>query len=318
MWPGARSPFILASCSSGVAVRHTAHDLLLLDHFVNNIGTSIAGPEYERTFTVDVLDIAKEVPFLMHSMIALAACHLQHTMIDGRMYRMPEALHTQLASQGLRQAIGLLKDVRDMDSVLTSSMLLNCLSFCYADWKDDEEEMERRRPSWQWLRIQMGIKDLLIQTRPFHAESIWMPMFTATNTFAITETPHNDLDSRLARFCGITSSSTSETCPYFDFYTQLAPLVTRMPSVYYLRLYTNAVGGINYGFIEMLEKEDSKAMMLFAHWLALMCSCVSWWITRRTSRECWMICWIFDERVKGDNRMLLERPVQACGYVLEA
>ncbi|KAH7338498.1 hypothetical protein BKA66DRAFT_435315 [Pyrenochaeta sp. MPI-SDFR-AT-0127] len=313
LWPVARSPPVLTASDHA---QHTPKDLLLLDYFINNVGVSVAGPEYSHTFTVQVIDIAKEVPFLMHAMLALSACQLQHTVADGSPYRLPEALHTHLASQGLRQAVGHMNTVKDMDSVLTSAMLLNCLAFCYADWRDEEVDVNTSRPSWNWLRIQTGLKDLLIETKPFHCESIWMPMFIATKTFAITEPPQNDLDIRLAKFCGIVSDSSDIDNPYFEFYTQLAPLVIRKPDIYYLRMYSNAIGGIDQKFVELLEKEDSKAMVLFAHWLALMCSCITWWITRRTSRECWMICRILDKRLLGEDRALLERPAEACGYPL--
>lgn len=253
----------------------------------------------------------------MHAMLALSACHLQHTVHDGRTYRLPEALHTQLASNGLRQAVRCMRSVRDMDSVLTTSMLLNCLSFCYADWHDDETEGQRGRPSWQWLRIQTGLKSLLVETKPFHMDSIFMPMFTATKTFEFRGDPTNDLDEQLARFCDITPESTNVENIYLDFHTQLAPLVVRRPDVYYLRMYSNAIGGIDERFVSLLEQQDSKALMLFAHWLGLMCSCISWWITRRTSRECWMICCILDKRLKGKDRVLLERPAVACGYRME-
>ena len=250
-------------------------------------------------------------------MIALAACHLQHIVTDGRSYRLPEALHTQLASRGLRQAVTHLKSVRDMDSVLTASMLLNCLAFCYADWRDDDVDIKRGRPSWQWLRIQMGLKDILIETKPFHADSIWLPMFIATNTFVITEPPSNDLDTRLAAYCGIDSTSTEANCPYFEFARLLSPLVTREPSVQYLGLYTNAIGGLDYRFVELLEREDSRAMVLFAHWLALMMCVDAWWLTRRTRRECWMMCRILDGRLVGRDRVLLVRSAGACGYEID-
>lgn len=312
-WPGAASPPALTQITSG-AVQHTSMDLVLLDHFIRNLGPFILGSEYGTIFTVDVLDIAKKVPFLMHSMIALAACHLQHTSPDGRTYRMPEALHTQLASQGLRKAVVHMNNAQDMDSVLTSAMLMNSLAFCYAGWQEDEEE--RMEPKWQWLRIQIGLKDLIIETKPFHAESIWLPMFIATNTFIIVEPPQNDLDVRLAAFCGINAASVPEDNIYLEFYECLAPLVTRTPSLFYLRLYSDAIKGIDQRFIERLEAQDSKPMLLFAHWLALMCSMSNWWIIKRTKRECWKICRILDRRLKGDDRMLLERPAMACGYNL--
>ena len=249
-------------------------------------------------------------------LLALSACQMLHTVPDSRPYRLPEALHAQLASQGLRQAIGHMKSAKDMDSVFTTAMLLNCLAFCYADWREDEGEPQRKRPSWQWVRIQTGIRDLIIQTKPFHCDSIWMPMFLNTNSFTITDPPSNDLDVQLANFCDITSESNSVDNVYFEFHEQLAPLVTRAPDLRYLRMYTNAFGGVDQRYIRLLEQEDTKALMLFVHWLSLICSFVVW-TTRRARRECWLICRILDQRLIGKSRELLEKPATRCGYPLD-
>lgn len=315
LWPGACTPPVLSSSTFG---RHTPYDLVLLDHFVRNLGHSVAGAEYSEIVTTKAIDIAHETPYLMHAMLALAAGHLQLVVNDGRAYRIPEALNTQLASQGLRTAVMHMRAAKDMDSVLTTSMILNCLAFCYADRHDVEQDSDQSTFNWNWLRILTGLKDLLIETRPFHAESIWMPMFIATKTFAITEPQLNDLDVRLAAYCNITAESTMADNPYVDFYTQLAPLVVRTPGMYYLRLYSNAIGGIDGQFVDLLEKQDSKAMLLFAHWLALMCSCASWWLIQRITRKCWALCQILDRRLRGDERVMLERPAEACGYPLES
>lgn len=279
------------------------------------IGSTVAGPEYQDIFKVQVLDLAKQVPFLMHAMLALSSCHLHHTLHDGRDYRLPEAFHTQLASEGLRQACVKMNGVKDTDSVLTTSMLLNCLAFCYADFHDDR--VERTRPSFQWLRIALGLKNLLMETKPFHRESIWHPMFIATDTFRFTEPRDSDLDEELGSFCGVTPESSEENNVYLAFFVQLAPLVSRNPDLKYMRKYSASVGAIESGFIDLLESDDSRALVLFAHWMALMCSCITWWVTRRISNECWMICSILDRKLKGRQRMLMVKPAVACGYPLD-
>ena len=245
--------------------QYTPHDLVLLNFFVEKSGSLVLGPEYSNVFTVQALVIAQEVPFLMHAMLALSACHLLHSVPDKRPYQLAEALHAQLGSQGLRQAIAHMNSAKDMDSVFTTAMLLNCLAFCYADWREDESEPQRTRPSWQWVRIQTGIRDLIMETKPFHSESIWMPMFIASDMFAITDPPDTTLDAQLADFCGITPDSTSVENVYFEFHEQLAPLVARETDLRYIRMYTRAFGGVDLRYIKLLEQEDTKALMLFVH-----------------------------------------------------
>jgi hypothetical protein len=315
LWPGARAPAVLTTKSS--EIRHTEHDLFLIHHFTEFAAQDLEGPEYGGIYSIQGLILAKEYPFLMHAMIAVAACHLQYLDMDARRYRLPEAFHAQLASQGLRLAVHSISGPKEADSILTAAMLLNALVF-YATDDREEQPMIIRQPQWDWLRIQIGITDLLMRTKPFHPKSIWLPLFLATTNIEISEPPQNDLDSCLATFCNVENLSSADSNPYFDFVERLAPVVARDPSPKYSRLYINAVGGISTSFIDMLEKNDTRALLLFAHWSALMCSIDSWWCVRRMRRECWLACNILYHLLDQRHLGLLERPARVCGFLLSS
>jgi hypothetical protein len=314
LWPGPRSPAVLTSASSEIS--YTKYDLYLIDHFVKRASRHFELPEMPGIYAVQALDLAKQYPYLMHAMIAIAACHLQHVGIDARCYRLPEAFHCQMATRGLRDAVSSIDGVKHSDAVLTTSMLLNPLTFCVADYRDDEAATDSTL-RWDWLRIQIGITDLLYRTKPFHPESMWLPMFISQHQIRITELPQNDLDIRLARFCNITPDSTNQNNPYFDFWEQLAPVVTRTPGLQYIRLYINAVGGITHTLIGLMEERDERALLLFAHWAGLMCKVGLWWSDRRVRRACRVICSILERTLVGTDRELLNRPAEACGFAFE-
>lgn len=282
---------------------------------MHNVGIINAGPEYALPIAPLVLNIAKSAPFLMHAMLAVAACHLQYTAANGHLCRHPEALHTQFASQGLRQAITCMRVAQDMDSVLTSSMLLNCLSFCYSSWRNTSDS---DKPSWHWLRVQLGLKDLIVHTKPFHAESIWLPMFMDVSATKVIGPPTTGLDMRIAEFIGITETSTYENCLYLEFWEKLEPIVAREPNFECNRLYVDAVGGMNHAFVDLLEQEDIKALVMFAHWLVLILGITRGWITANMVSECKKICGILDARLKVGDRVFLDAPAKACGYVPKA
>lgn len=314
LWPGPSSPAVLTSKSSGIS--HTKYDLYLIDHFVKRSARYFELPEMPGIYSIQALDLAKQYPYLMHAMIALAACHLQHLGIDARCYRLPEAFHCQMATRGLCNAVASINGAKESDAVLTTSMLLNPLIFCVADYREDEA-VTTESPRWDWLRIQIGITDLLYRTKPFHPESMWLPMFISQHQIRITEPPKNDLDIRLAAFCNINPDSTAQNNPYFEFWEQLAPVVTRTPGLQYIRLYVNAVGGITHTLIGLLEGRDERALVLFAHWAGLMCRVEIWWSEKRVRRVCWAACEILDRVLVGRERELLERPAEACGFVFQ-
>jgi hypothetical protein len=289
---------------------HTEFDLVLLDHFVHSVTKSFDAEEMANVYTTKAIELAKEKPYLMHAAIAQAACHLNHVHPDEPKYRMAEAFHIQLASRGLRDAVVSINGLKDSDAILTTSMLINGIAFCAAEYRDDKQH-----PQWGWLRIQIGLTDLLMRTSPFHPESMWRFMFAASNAFEILDPPTNDLGQRLSDFCGVTPESTEETCIYSEPCRWLWPIVTRPPSKDYILLYTRWIGSITNEFIDLMEARDEKALLIFAHWLALMCSIDEWWSVRRTTRECWKICDFLMGRLKGQDLELLEMPAMACGYL---
>ncbi|KAF2684897.1 hypothetical protein K458DRAFT_487150 [Lentithecium fluviatile CBS 122367] len=313
LWPGPRAPAVLTSNTSEVA--YTKYDLYLIDHFVKRAAQYFELPEMSGIYSVKALNLAKQYPYLMHAMIALAACHLQHVGIDAGCYRLPEAFHCQMATRGLRNAVVSIKGVMQSDAVLTTSMLLNSITFCAADYREDEASANGE-PRWEWLRIQIGITDLLYRTKPFHPESMWLPMFISQHQLRITELPQNDLDIRLAAFCNITFNSTGQNNRYFEFWEQLAPVLTRTPGIQYIRWYINAVGGIDHLFIGLLEKRDTRALLLFAHWAGMMCCIRTWWSDRRVRTACLKVCQILNTVLVGRDRELLVRPAEACGFAL--
>lgn len=298
--------------------QHTDYDLFLLHHFCSSTAQGFESAGTTGIYSMQVVQLGTEHPYLMHAILALSACHLQHIGIEAPQYRLPESLHCHFASRGLRSAVAVIEGQKQSHAVLSTAMLLNTLTFCVADYRDEPRlsPQNSRGPSWDWLRIQTGLTSLLSKTAPYHGESIWRVVFRASNTFKITEPPVNNLDDDLRVFCGVNEQSTSENNPYLDVLELLGPLVTRTPTSEYLLSYLRPVGGMSSTFVTLLEQQDIRALLLFAHWLALMCSIDHWWCVVRTSRECWKICELLSRRLDSRDTHLLNIPARACGYLL--
>jgi hypothetical protein len=141
--------------------------------------------------------------------------------------------HCHLASRGLRQSIASMVDKDDSDAILTTSMLLNTLCYCAADYRDEELHSPdgSHRPRWDWFRIQIGITDLLIRTKPFHPESIWLFLLARPPNFHLDILRDSNLGAQLADFCGLGEDSCADNNVYFEPIRLLTPVVERPPSV---------------------------------------------------------------------------------------
>jgi len=290
---------------------------MLLNHFCTATAHEFQAPEIAQVYQNDVLALGQQFPCLMHAMIALSACHMQHLGIDATAYRQVELFHCNLASRGLRQAVASpINGVAKSDCILTTSMLLNALTFCLADYRDEPpfDVGRREEPRWDWLRIQIGMTALIIATAPFHPESIWMWMFYRTDHFYLTDPPINNLGEQLRAFCGLDELENPEESPYHEVIGFLTPALEHPPAEENCLLYLRAVGAISSEFVDLLESKDVKALLVFAHWLGLMCYIRQWWCTRRVHRECWTIVDYLARTLDQASMHLLQFPAEACGY----
>ncbi|KAF1949577.1 hypothetical protein CC80DRAFT_540147 [Byssothecium circinans] len=310
-WPGPRSPAVLTSTGIG----HTKYDLELIDHFFKKTGFYFNETGMPGIDSPSALELAKEYPYIMHGMIALAACHLQHMGIDGRRYRNSEAFHCQSASRGLRDAVASIKDVKEADAVIATAMLLNCFSFCAPDYREPDPVIIDGRP-WTWLRIQVGFAEMLMRIQPFWAESMWGSHLLTRPRWHIDAPPVNGLDVQLAAFCGIDQDSTAENCPYFEFWKRISLLVVHEPSEARLRMYVAAIGSMSPELVRLFETGDTKALMLFVHWSRLMIKVEIWWSARRMKSTCWAACNMLRQKIDRADSHLLEHPAEACGFDL--
>lgn len=311
LWPGERTLPVLAHENA-----YTKHDLDLLHHFVTNASKHFKCIEQDEILSSAAVELGKEYPLVMHAILAISACHIQGLGYKPRQYRISEIFHCQLAIQGLQKAVLSFKGVREADSVLTTSMLLNSLVSSSEGYLEDSQNEDTGQLQWGWLRFQIGITDLLMRTKPFHPQSIWLPMFLTSKQRLAIGDPCNKLDDQLAEFCNIDQDTKAEDNPYFDFWEQLAPLVVRVHGPQYMRWYVEAAGGIDLHFIELLEKEDAPALILFAHWAAMMCCLGTWAVSRRLKKICWKICETLQPRLKASDLYLLEIPASTVGYLL--
>jgi hypothetical protein len=311
LWPGQHTLLVLANDNA-----YTKYDLDLLHHFVTTASKHFTFLGSDDILSSKAVELGKEYPIVMHAILAVSACHLQALGCKARPYRIPESFHCQHAIRGLHKAVVTFNGVKEADSVLTTAMLLNSLVSTKGEYFDGNQNRNTGELRWGWLRFQIGITDLLMRTKPYHPQSIWLPMFLSSKQRLPISDRRSDLDRQLAELCGIDQDSTAEDNPYFDFWVQLAPLVIRAPGPQYMRWYVEAMGGVDLRFIELLEKQDIPALMLFAHWAALMSSLESWAVSRSLNKICWKICKNLQLRMKISELHLLGIPAEAVGFSL--
>jgi hypothetical protein len=314
IWPGAKSPAVLSM--SGLTNNHTDYDLFLLDHF-QRVTARTFGPDWVQKIQFkSIIEIAMTHAHVMHGILALSACHMQHLGVEVSPYQNVEVVHSQNAVDGLRHGLSTLITTRDSDAVLATAMFLNGVTYCFSETRDAEG---REPQNWNWLRIQIGLRSILENTRNWRENSIWIPLFSASEQIDLLPgpTPTSRHLSRLFfKLCSTDGENVPSDSPYAEPLENMIPLLTDEPNFQHTPQYLRWIGSMNLAFIDLLEADDPPAMALFSHWLANMSAVDMWWSTTRTKRECWRLCEKLENKLSLDMIDLLERPARSCGYKL--
>ena len=77
------------------------------------------------------------------------------------------------------------------------------------------------------------------------------------------------------------------------------------------------MGRIDAHFHGLLIEKDTRALLLFSYWLALMSKVEQWWIVGRARHECVAICRFLRNDSDTRLRALLEFPINMCRIDLD-
>ena len=174
--------------------------------------------------------------------------------------------------------------------------------------------------SLDWLSVQLGLRHLLLETRPFRVDSKLVPLFlgcdTDHGTSAAERAEIEGLSLEFDSICGLDETSNPDSNPYHDTLHCLMPLMSLALSLKNLYKFLDWFGGVDKHFFTLLPEKDSPALLIFGYWLCMLCYIRQWWCQDRAKRECTAICMFLELQVDARIWRLLEFPARACGYTL--
>ena len=260
---------------------------------------------------------------LMHAVLAVAATQLRRLDTQNQFARSAEIQHWQRALSSFRYALNQPFTRDNCDAILLSSILLNLMSFSFIQ-SDDISPLG----SWvfsssprklNWLYVQLGLRHLLEQTKPFHTESRLIPLFLAGDdekgTYSDESPGIQGLPEAFVKVCGLDEYSTPENSPYHSPVRLLKPLLTLERRAENTFKFIHWFAAVDDKFAALLQQKDHLALLLFSYWLAMLCDLNQWWCYERARRECIAICMVLNNSSNEDIIRLLDYPAKACGYV---
>ena len=194
-----------------------------------------------------------------------------------------------------------------------------------AFYKAEREYMsapaDQRDDRLRWLQIHHGFTAMQAALGELIWDSVWNPVFQDSevrqlSSNVMTPDAGDETHALLLKFCDITPGSSRKNNAYYEALQFLLFLRQLDPSLNRFNKLVTFVAVIENEFLRLLLERDKRALLILAHWLALMSDIRQWWIGARCKSEC-IACTTFlmhdrDERV----RALLEFPARSVGIVL--
>jgi hypothetical protein len=258
----------------------------------------------------------------MHSLLAISGCHYRHHLKSPRKRCPSEIFHSMRASNMLRHCLDL-PQIETIDAAVTTSMFLGSLAF--ADLTDDLDVPLTQRPvPFAWLGNQLGLASFLTLFRwKAGTPSEWLSMFEEIAEAVLllddNRTGCDGIPADLASVFEIDETSTCDGHPYLKIVRRLW-LLLPIDSGNELSLlqYMQFMDGLSFHFVRLLNSLDSRALLLLAYWLALLCTKDCWWSGLRARNDCWAICEFMDQNRDEVLWRYMDFPAAACGYPYKA
>lgn len=303
----------------------------MLHHFDTVTCATMGSTFAQHVFKSSAFSIAIQTPYLLHALLGVSAAHLYHLLpaaqhpVQHRQSKLADAYHWSTALSLLRQEFSRRLHQQNMDGVLSAVMLLAVHQFMLPDPDPSKSFIyapeASREGAMTWLTIHMGFNLLDAELKPYIPDSIWYPVMQdailwSRSALSPLDEPNDETERLFMELCDITPQSSPKNNPYYSPLEYLFCVRRVHPSMHTFHKLVTFMGALEPPYRSLLSARDKPALLILAHWLAIMTGVQQWWITGRSRAECIAIITFLmldkDDRV----RALLEWPAEIAGVNL--
>lgn len=248
-----------------------------------------------------LLALSMARPYLLDTVLAVSASHLRHNVTKPTPYRVAEYFQQSLALRNFRTALSEPLDQQSADSLLLTAMLLNLLSFSYADSEDPSTSwvFSDAPNRFDWFNLQMGFKPLLMATYAFREDTILQWMYKSADdgkgTFQREGLSLENVPESWKTLCGLLDNPSKDNIFY-----EPARVLAELKRLEYREgtffLHLSFFSKMSVEFRLLLEAFDERAMWLMGYWFGLLNRFSFWWLRILVKRDFKAVCMWFDQR----------------------
>ncbi|KAE9365854.1 hypothetical protein N431DRAFT_352320 [Stipitochalara longipes BDJ] len=299
-----------------------ANSLELFDHFFDSNGSWMGSPAFQTTMQQHCLRLIVGAPYLLYAVLAFSASHLSFVHPSERRYRVTATFHYDLSLTSYSSQINTRLDASDADSLLGCCCFHTMLAFRNLQLEENSQEAN----AFTWLRTMQGTSILRSNLQPYLSKSIWHSVLMESRSWEETVCNHLDSDDSLAsrtsqalhQFCEFDTNSAPGENPYQKPLSRLCQLMRSEIGQDEVGMFMSFIGRLSQSFVELLDRNDSKAMMIICYWCALLSQINQWWIVASATSECLRLCKLLHAIPDPEIQDLLQFPASKCGFTTRA
>jgi hypothetical protein len=254
--------------------------------------------------------IAFTQPYLMHTILAVAAAHKRCRDMPGHTLRtQTETCHSSQGILLFNQKLSRPIELSDRDPLWATAALLGMMATASLDANTPEDAWPLRpsTPSdLKWFELNEAKKTIWDLTNPLRPGGIFSTMANEYGQFHIELPPFGveGVPPALAEVCDMNASCNKESNPYFVAAHILARLRRRPGSSFAEIQKISFLSQSQSSFRNLLWGKDPVALLLLTLWYEL-AGPVLWWVEKRARLEGRAIH-LYLERFHGDKYRVLQ------------
>jgi hypothetical protein len=206
--------------------------------------------------------------------------------------------------------------------MMAASGLLAKLTFINTPTVSENKPLSAENGPTSWVRSMQGVKTILStpKLRTQLESSFMWPILQRYE-----QTPDGEIDTdfieaqvgmgTLKELCEIDQPDVVPN-PYTAVLNRLEPLMLLKPRVDMVELYMAFIATLEPSFIELLERNESRALLILSFWCARLPQVGQWWTGPSARHECRRICAHLSQVKDPRVLLLLQYPAHSCGFEL--
>jgi hypothetical protein len=301
--------------------------LELLDHFIETKTPWIGSPECQRILQNYGPQLSLEAPYLLHAILAFSASHLSYLQPNEKRHSIAAALHYERSLNLYSSQLGKSLDKSNADAIYACCHLHSMLALRNVSLSSLEHQLaDVDGYANGWLRAMQGTRVLRehITLQPEGDQGIWVPVRIEARTYDRCTCNHSKLETTnltahntsiaLHQLCGVDMACTAIENPYQQPLSRLCQLMRCDIGHGAIGMFMVFIGKLPSSFLQLLDKNDLRAMLIMVHWCALIGQIDQWWIVQSAKVECARFCRKIDKIPDPSIRGLLPFPLDMSDY----